>query len=190
MKMLRAHRTRSFGFTLLELMVTLTVVAILGIIAVPSFHAFMLNERRDSVVDALVASLQYSRNQALNMDQPTTLCAGVSGVPCPGGAWTGGWEVVQQPASSSTATLLTTHVLQAVSTVPAVRAINGSTGFTFAGNGLVTFTPTLAGGDEIIQVCDARGTAYARAVEINRAGYIQSSSTLGQTPGGVALACP
>lgn len=190
-EMMRPHRARMRGFTLVELMVTLGVVAILGIIAVPNFHTFMLNQRRDSVVDALVASLQYSRNQALNMDQPTTLCAGVSGVPCPGGVWTGGWEVVQQPASSSTAILLTTHALQATSTAPTVTATFGSTGLVFGGNGLVTFVPALASGDEILRVCDTRGVAYARAVEINSAGYIQSSPTPGVTPAGAAIAaCP
>jgi type IV fimbrial biogenesis protein FimT len=183
-----SHRAKARGFTLLELMVTLTVVAILGIIAVPNFHTFMLNQRRDSVVDALTASLQYARNQALNLNEKTTLCAGQPGISCTGGAWSSGWEVVQLPAGATTVAL-TSHVIQVASTAPTIRAVNTSIGMTFAGNGLVTFNPTTVT-DEFIQVCDSRGSAYARAVEVNNAGYIQSSSKVGFTPSNVAITCP
>jgi type IV fimbrial biogenesis protein FimT len=183
-----APRMLPRGFTLLELMVTLTVVAILGIIAVPNFHTFMLNERRDSVVDALTASLQYARNQALNLNEKTTLCAGQPGISCTGGAWSNGWQVVQVPAGATTVAL-TSHVIQVASTAPTIRAVNTSTAMTFGGNGLVTFNPTTVT-DEFIQVCDSRGSTYARAVEVNSAGYIQSSSKVGFTPSNVAITCP
>lgn len=177
------------GFTLVELMVTLAIVAILGSFAAPSFRAFVLNQRRDAVVDALTAALQYSRNQALNLNEKTTLCAGQPGNSCNGGAWVNGWEVVQAPASA-TSVVLASHPLNVTSTAPSVNTVNGSTGFTFSGNGLVGFTPALTAGDEIVKVCDSRGAAYARAVEVNGAGYIQSSSTLGRSPNGAAISCP
>jgi type IV fimbrial biogenesis protein FimT len=182
------HRAAARGFTLLELMVTLTVVAILGVIAIPNFRTFMLNERRDSLVDSLTASLQYARNQALNLNEKTTLCAGQPGNSCTGGAWTGGWEVVQAPAGA-TSVVLNSHVIQVASTAPTVRALASSTAFAFAGNGLVTFTPA-ANTTDTIQICDARGSAFARAVEINSAGYIQSSSQVGFAPNNTALICP
>ncbi|HEV7123779.1 MAG TPA: GspH/FimT family pseudopilin [Rhodanobacter sp.] len=189
MKFQPAQHAQVSGFTLLELMVTLAVVGILGVVAIPNFRSFMLNQRRDTLVDALVASLHYARNQALNLDQSTTLCAGTPGVSCSGGSWASGWEVVQAPPSAS-AVLLTTHVLQSTSSVPALTAVHASTGFRFTGNGLVTFLPTLAGGVEILKICDARGSTYARAVEINGAGYVQSSSTPGFAPDGSTLTCP
>jgi prepilin-type N-terminal cleavage/methylation domain len=189
MKIAHSRRKRLKGFTLLELMVTLTVVGILGVIAIPNFRSFMLNQRRDTVIDALVASLNYARNQALNMDLPTTLCAGTPGLSCNGGSWASGWEVVQAPPSTSSV-LLTTHVLQTTSTTPALTAVHASNALRFTGNGLVTFLPSLPGGVEVLKVCDARGASYARAVEINNVGYVQSSMTPGVAPDGSALTCP
>lgn len=185
----RINRRKISGFSLLELLVTLAVVGILTAIAVPSFRTLMLNQRRDSVVDALVASLHYARNQALNLDQNTTLCAGTPGISCTGGSWATGWEVIQAPPTGA-AVLLTTHVLQSNATVPALTAVFASAGFKFAGNGLVTFLPALSGGTEIMKVCDVRGAAFARAVQINRVGFVQSSAQPGTAPDGSVLTCP
>jgi type IV fimbrial biogenesis protein FimT len=185
--MFLAHATgkRAAGFTLLELMITLTVAAILTAAAVPSFRTYVLNSRRDSLADSLVASLNYARNQALNLDQDTSLCAGVSGTACASSAWANGWVVVTAPASASTV-LLATHVLPASSSVPGLRALGGSNVFTFNGKGLVANLP----GPESLVICDSRGATSARAVEINVAGYIQSSPTPGLAPDGTTLTCP
>jgi type IV pilus assembly protein PilE len=51
----------SKGFTLIELCVTLAVVAILSAIAYPSFHKMVLKSRRS---DAHVALMQLTQNQA------------------------------------------------------------------------------------------------------------------------------
>ncbi|WP_199096639.1 GspH/FimT family pseudopilin [Dyella sp. ASV21] len=182
-----APRSRDHGFTLIELMVTLAVVVIITVVAIPNLRTFVQNVRRDSVVDGLVASLHYTRNQALSTDQTTLICAGTTGVGCTGGTWGGGWEVLALPANASTVSL-TSHAIVTTSATPTLKALNGSTSLTFNGQGLVTNMPSA--GSETIVVCDSRGSNYARAVFINTVGYIQASPNPGTAPNGTALTCP
>jgi type IV fimbrial biogenesis protein FimT len=203
MKVVRAPRSlaasasvscvRVLGFSLVELMVTLAVAGILAAIAIPNLRSYVQNVRRDSVIDGLVASLHYTRNQALNLDQTASLCAGTtaaSGTACPtGGVWNNGWEVITLPASAATATTLTTNVRTAVGSAPTVTTTQGNLFIAFTPLGLLSTTgaTAMAVPNEIFVVCDARGIAYARAVEVNATGYIQSSPTPGTVPGGTAI---
>jgi type IV fimbrial biogenesis protein FimT len=181
------------GFSLVELMVTVAVAGILAAIAMPNLTSYVQNVRRDSVIDGLVASLHYTRNQALNLDQTASLCAGTtaaSGPTCPtGGVWNNGWEVITLAASAVTATTLTTNVRTAVGSAPTVTTTQGNLFIAFSPLGLLSTTgaTTMAIPNEIFVVCDARGIAFARAVEVNATGYIQASPTPGTVPGGTAI---
>jgi len=180
---------------MIELMITVAVAAIFAIIALPNLRTYVLNSRRDSLIDGLVASMHYARTQAIDLNQATFLCAGTAGTsagtpPCATAAWSSGWQVITIPASSSTPKLLTSHPLSSAGTTPSVNAVNGNVYFQFNGNGTVTIH---TGGvtTETIRVCDTRGPAYARAVEINTAGFIQSSPQAGLDPTGAAITtCP
>lgn len=181
---------------MIELMVTVAVVAIIAAVALPNLRTFVLNSRRDSLVDGLVASLHYARTQAIDLNQTTFLCAGTGGVadgtpPCATAAWSSGWQVIATPVGSTTPQLLTTHALGTSGTAPSVTAVNGSVFFQFNGNGTVAMSMPSGGSTETIRVCDSRGAAYARVVEINTAGYIQSSPQAGQDATGAAITtCP
>lgn len=180
-------RPAAAGFTLVELMITLAVAAVLAAIAVPSLRTFVQNQRRDGAIDALLASLNYARNTALSLDQTTTVCAGTPGLSCSGGRWSDGWEVLTQPIGGSVS-LLTEHVQQSQGSAPSLSALNGSSTFAFSGQGLIT--NMVSSGSELITVCDNRGASFARAVQVNRAGYIQASPTPGLAPDGhTALSC-
>jgi type IV fimbrial biogenesis protein FimT len=190
---------RAFGFSLVELMVTLVVAAILATIALPNLRSYVQNVRRDSVVDALIASLHYTRNQALNLDQTASLCAGAAtaaGTVCPtGGVWNNGWEVITLPANAANATTLTTNTRTAVVSAPTVTTTQGNLFIAFTPLGLLSTTgaTAMAVPNEVFVVCDARGISFARAIEVNATGYIQSSPTPGTVPGGGAIAaanCP
>jgi type IV fimbrial biogenesis protein FimT len=79
---------REQGFTLVELMITLTVLAIVLAIAVPTFTTTMNSIRQRTQVNQLLADLHFARSRAITSRQPVSICAGASG--CDGLArWSG-----------------------------------------------------------------------------------------------------
>jgi len=58
----RAHQ----GFTMIELMVVAAVIAVLAMIAVPSFKDFMLVQRLKGINAQLVTDMQFARSEAVS----------------------------------------------------------------------------------------------------------------------------
>lgn len=89
------------GFTLIELMVTIAVLAILLGIAAPSFNDVSLSSKLSSHANNLIASINMARSEAIKRNVRVTLCASADGTDC---ATSGGWEqgwVVKYDASNN-----------------------------------------------------------------------------------------
>lgn len=90
------HRTRlqgfAPGFTLIELMVTVAVVAILAAIAFPSFQSTLRSNRASTATNELMASLALARSEAVRSARGSGLCTSADGATC-GGTWDDGWIV-------------------------------------------------------------------------------------------------
>lgn len=69
-----AMKAKQSGFTLVELMFTLVVLAILLGIGVPNFRDFVRNSRLTSAVNGLLADLNLARSEAVKRRVPVTLC--------------------------------------------------------------------------------------------------------------------
>src|SRR5690625_331574 len=70
------------GFTLIELMVTLAVFAIVAGLAIPSFTQMIRDNRSVALADNLLSAAQYARAQAVTVKGAVSLCASADGATC------------------------------------------------------------------------------------------------------------
>lgn len=66
---------RQHGFTLVELMVTVAVAAILLMIAVPSFKSITASNRLNVAANDLIHAIQVARMEAIKRNSSTQLCS-------------------------------------------------------------------------------------------------------------------
>jgi prepilin-type N-terminal cleavage/methylation domain-containing protein len=166
------------GFTMIELIVTMSVVAILAAVAVPSFVTIAQGQRRVAEVNDLVLSLNYARSEAVKQDSSTGVTVTANG------SWAGGWRVC---CTSSGATVDTLPAIDSRSSLTATLAGTAPLAVSFQSNG----AQLLSSGTVLFTFCDSRGAASASAVEVNPLGHIQSGSRAGfRVDQNTALVCP
>ena len=75
-----------YGFTLLELLITLSITTILLSISIPSFKEMMLESEAESAINHLSRLIRLARNIAVTQGTTSTLCPSSDGKIC-GGTW-------------------------------------------------------------------------------------------------------
>ena len=71
----RSTRHGARGFTLIELMVALSILAVTGFFAIPAMRTMLLNSRLTSLSNDLLASLMNARTEAVKRQSNTVVCA-------------------------------------------------------------------------------------------------------------------
>ena len=138
------------GFTLIELMIVITVMAVLLAIAVPSFRDATLGSKLSSYANNFVASANLARGEAIKRNAEMKLCVSTNGTSCASGGWEQGWIVFRDINDNGTVDSADT-LIQRQSALPAGFKITAS------GGPLITFPSTGVGvdGDGTLTVCRA-----------------------------------
>jgi len=147
------------AFTLIELMVTLAIVAILAMIAVPSFQTFFVSSRAQTQTANLIEALNYARSEAVRRAVNVELVANS------GSNWHSGWVV----RVSGTATDLR---VQPAFTGDATMT---STPSSIIFNNLGQLSGVSAGNSVTVRYCFASGNDnQERFVIINHVGHLRT----------------
>jgi type IV fimbrial biogenesis protein FimT len=87
-------KERNGGFTLFELMVTISVAAVIVSVGVPAFTSFIQNNRATTHTNDLVTALNLARSEATRRGAAVTVCSSTDASTCNGDDdWSTGWVV-------------------------------------------------------------------------------------------------
>jgi type IV fimbrial biogenesis protein FimT len=163
---------RQQGTTLIELVVILSIAAILLTIAVPSFAEIQKNSIRRSAVNDYWHSIFLSRNEAIKRNSVVSMCKSSTGTNCENttGSWSNGWIVFENLDRDEPA--------QRDIDEPILRIYNPSENISIRSNrSTFTFRPITQGAvNGTIVFCDQRGSRSARAIIISHTGRPRQST--------------
>ena len=87
-------KTRHAGFTFVELMVTVAIIAIAASIAAPNLAAFIANYRLTTSANTTLAAITMARAEAFNRGKRIIVCTSSNASSCDNSAtWASGWIV-------------------------------------------------------------------------------------------------
>ena len=188
------------GFTLIELMVTLAIVAIVATLAVPSFRVFVQNNRLTAQNNALITALNIARSEAGKRRQTITVCASSNGTGCNTSQWELGWLVFSDLDSDATPDVDTRACLATEDCIIQTSGLlqGGNTLRTsgFANTGFIQYnTRGTLNSTGTYTLCDDRGAVEARAANINLTGRASqgvdgNGNSIVENLAGADVSCP
>jgi len=204
MKIKCATPGRSGGYSLVELMAVVSIAGALSALAIPGFHTLILDNRRTTAVNELMATLLLARAEAIKRGQPVVVCgvrdADGDGIldtaerTCAGRNWSSGWVVgawsdangdrVVDPGELE---VLRAHFFDSP-TVVTVTAGSFAAQPPVAPAGTAVFKPfSSRSANGTITLCDRRGATHARGIIVSGSGR---SRVTARRADGLPLACP
>ncbi|GMR14714.1 MAG: GspH/FimT family pseudopilin [Gammaproteobacteria bacterium] len=162
------------GFTMLELMITITIIAIGLSLAVPSIRDTMANNQVAVANNSIVSGINLARSEAITRGNAVAVCPSNTGNGCNNGKWNRGWIVFDD--TDGNATLVTAEIIRVNSRNETVNR----TGFA----GTIVFQPdgtTTLGTAQTMKICyaDTGVTNKCRSITISRFGSVSSQETTG-----------
>ena len=172
------------GFNILELMLTITVLAVIAGFAAPSFLTTVRANRIVTDNNELVSALTLARSEAITRGVRVTVCPTTNQTACATtGGWEQGWMVFVDPANSGTVDTgeLIVRVWDALDGGTTIRAAGSYSDFvSFVGSGEPRATPSNA---DRFSVCGSNNVvAEGRTINVGLVGYARTEKG--------AVACP
>lgn len=174
------------GFTLVELLITIAVAAILLTLAIPNFNTVIKNNRLSTSANQLVSYLSLARSEAIKRGVDVSICKSTDQANCTtaaGDNWEDGWIVFVDNNGNRSInagdTIIRVHQGLPRNTLRGDSNIANAACFSSRGFG------SCAGGnsDGTFNLCDDRAdTNTARSIDIALTGRVRTTTTTGTCP--------
>ena len=161
------------GYTLLEVLVVLAIVAILMAVAAPGLSNFIQNDRLVTQINTLTGHMAYARSEAVKRSQQVAVCVSSNGTSCTGGTnWETGWIIYVDEDNGGSFTA-GEEILRAHETLEGNNTLTPGgigTEVTYDYRGYVT-----AASVGTFTLCDSR--SEGRAIAISTTGRVRKEGT-------------
>ena len=165
-------RLQQQGFTAIELLVTMAVVAILLAVGVPALQNYSWNLRMKTAMDTLQTDLVLARGRAISLNIQTVICPATGADGCSGDSdWQKGW-IVFTDLNGDRRRQAGEPLLKQSGEVEFINISSSRSrrNLRFYPNG------SAPGSNATILFCDDRGARYAGKVSVSNSGRIQLQS--------------
>lgn len=172
---MRNKNVKSLGFTLIELMVTIAIAAILMGIAIPSFLGTIASNRLTTNANELVTALNLARSEAIKRGQQVVVRkTGVN--------WENGWQVFvdidrSTAAKENVLDAGTDIQLRVFSALPGGHTLRGNNNFV----NFIRYQPDGRSSNiGSFAVCDGGNITGAKLIIVNAVGRVRQGADVDQ----------
>lgn len=175
------HLRKNSGFTLIELMVTLAVVAIVATIAVPMMSDVITRSRTTAAFNELQGLVGYARSESAKLPGGAVfLCSSNNGTACTGEVdWSTGWLIARDANGDGSFDAGDTvlRVMGALSSGISLKVKSGASANFNTASVMLNRNGAPAGGNQVtFMLCDAFGASEARGVILSVSGQARSAA--------------
>jgi len=161
------------GFTIIELMTAVALLAVMVVIGVPSFNSIINTNEAAANSNALLTALKVARSESTKRRQDIIVCASSNQTDCTNtNGWSDGWIVFEDADSDAVydagEEVIDTYNLSANFSI--TRASSGADQIQFRSTGISDSTVAQA-----FTVCKT-GTASGRTLTVERSGLVTGAN--------------
>ncbi len=172
---------QSSGYSLYELLVTLSLIAALLMIGLPSFESLLARQRQHAEVNALFHAIHLARKESIMRRRVVSLCPSPDGSQClPGTDWSRGWLMFENKDRDSPPRVdIDEPILRRHTVHKSVRINANRRGFTLRATFLRATNGTFV-------ICDRAGRIRPRGLVVSYTGRPRVAIA---TPAGKPYSC-
>lgn len=166
----RSNPSKNLGVSLVELLVSLSVAAILISVSAPSMKSLIVSNRIENVADEVYGSLMLARSEAIKRQRTVSLCSTVDDLTCDesSSGWHHGWLIFTDESDDG---LLndSDQLIRRIAEQSDLISIIWNRGYSlrFNSRGQTTQAGTF-------QICDQENSTDSKAIVISMTGRLRT----------------